>query len=145
MRPPRTAIVTFNLVAWDGRAQKVARSLAEAGWDAWLVGGSETGRRETSTLGRAHVVKLPGRIAAEGWRRRHLTEFEGEGESSDVRTECGLGPDVALLVYPGAVGPARGLATVVAALPKLEDVHFALQVISRHRYVLELEQQAGDC
>jgi glycogen synthase len=255
MRPPRTVIVTFNLVAWDGRAQKVARSLAEAGWDVWLVGGSETGLREISTLGRARVVKLPGRIPAEGWRRRHLIEFEqfdevlddlrpdvihahavealglavrvkrraeeegravtlvydvhdyiagvdrpdrtwrlamlveeathvasadgvmtlsepladlleqryelaerpvvvtlaaerrppeleGEGERSDVRTDCGLGPDVGLLVYPGAVGPARGLATVVAALPELEDVHFAMQVIARHQYVAEVERQA---
>jgi hypothetical protein len=57
MKPPRT-IMTFNRI-WDGRAQKLARSLADAGWHAWLIARSETDRRETFTLARANVIKLP--------------------------------------------------------------------------------------
>ena len=80
MNPPRTVIVTFNLAIWDGRAQKMARSLADGGWDTWLVGRSETDRRETSRLGRATMIRLPGRWPAQGWRRKHLVEFEGFAE-----------------------------------------------------------------
>ena len=256
MSPPRTVIVTFNLAVWDGRAQKMARSLAGAGWDAWLVGRSETGHQETSTLGGAGMIRLPGRPPAAGWGRRHLVEFDRfdevlddlrpdvihahavetlglavrvkrraqerdravklvydahedisgvhrpdptwrlamlveeskhigmadgvitvneqlaellrrrydlsespvvvtlaaerrppilgqDGHLSDVRSDCGLGPDAPLLVYAGAVGPARGLATVVAALRELEGVHFALMVIARHGYVVDVERRAS--
>src|SRR5260370_42286479 len=51
---------------------------------------------------------------------RRPPELEEDGELSDVRADCGLSPDAGLLVYPGAVGPARGLATVVTALTELE-------------------------
>jgi glycogen(starch) synthase len=256
VKPPRTVIVMVDPV-WDGRAQKMARSLADAGWDAWLIARSETGRPDISALGRANVMKLPGRMPAEGWRRKHLVEFDmfdevlddlrpdvihahavealglavrvkrraeeagravklvydaheyiagvdrpdatwrlamlveeskhigladgvltvieplaellreqyglvesplvvtlaaerhppqlkDDGEVSDVRSDCGLGAKDELLVYVGAVAPARGLATVVSALKELEGVHFAVQVASRHRYVVALEQQADE-
>ena len=255
MKPPTAVMVTTAFVPLDGRAQKIARSVANAGWDTWLIGRSETGRLEISTLGRAHVIKLAARPPAEGWGRRHLIDFEmfdevlddlrpdllhahdvdtlglaarvrrqaeragrtvklvydaheyvagverpdttwrlamlveesrhigrvdavitvieplagrlreryclietptvvknaPEGrplpvetdqKASDVRSDCRLGPEAELLVYSGAVSPARGLSTVVASLPELERVHLALQVASRHRYVVELEQQA---
>ena len=64
------------------------------------------------------------------------------GSRASVRTDCGLAPDVPLLVYSGAVAPLRGLATVVAALPQLPGVHFAVQVGARHQYVLALVEQA---
>lgn len=44
----------------------------------------------------------------------------------NLREDCGLGPDVPLLVYSGAIAPQRGIATVIAALPKLQDVHLAI-------------------
>jgi glycogen(starch) synthase len=45
-----------------------------------------------------------------------------------VRAACRLGADVPLLVHSGAVGPTRGLLTVVEALPKLYDLHAAFVV-----------------
>lgn len=47
---------------------------------------------------------------------------------SGVRDRCHLAPEVPLLVHSGAVGPARGLLTVIEALPKLYDLHAALVV-----------------
>ncbi|MFJ4844336.1 MULTISPECIES: glycosyltransferase [unclassified Streptomyces] len=47
---------------------------------------------------------------------------------SGVRDHCHLAPEVPLLVHSGAVGPARGLLTVIEALPKLYDLHAALVV-----------------
>jgi glycosyltransferase involved in cell wall biosynthesis len=44
----------------------------------------------------------------------------------DVRSAVGLGPDTALLVYSGGVTPARGIDTVVRALPLLPEVHLAV-------------------
>jgi glycosyltransferase involved in cell wall biosynthesis len=257
MKPPTAVMLTSAFVSWDGRAQKVARSIADAGWDVWLIGRSELDRHEIFALGGAKVIELPAQIPIEGWRRRHLVEFEtfddvlddlrpglvhahdvdtlglgarikrraeeqgravkliydaheyvagverldatwrlamlveesnhigladgvitvieplaerlrqryglselpvvvknapernppqlgGDDELSDIRSDCGLGADAELLVYVGSVSPARGLSTVVSALEKLEGVHFALQVGSRHRYVTALEQQASE-
>lgn len=45
-----------------------------------------------------------------------------------VRARCHLAADVPLLVHSGSAGPARGLLTVVDALPKLYDLHAALVV-----------------
>jgi glycosyltransferase involved in cell wall biosynthesis len=45
---------------------------------------------------------------------------------SDVRTACGLSPDIPLLVYAGGLAPARGLATAVEGLADLAEVHLAL-------------------
>lgn len=46
----------------------------------------------------------------------------------DLRDRLGLDADVPLLVYSGGCAPARGLATVVDALPALPGVHLALVV-----------------
>lgn len=46
----------------------------------------------------------------------------------DLRARCGVGPSTPLLVYSGSASPQRGLATVVAALPLLPEVHLALVV-----------------
>jgi glycosyltransferase involved in cell wall biosynthesis len=46
----------------------------------------------------------------------------------DLRQLCGVGEKTPLLVYGGSATPQRGLATVVAALPKLDGVHLALVV-----------------
>src|SRR3989440_3514037 len=252
---PKIAMVTGNLVAWDGRAQKIARSLRAAGCDVTLIGRSSTGFREAFLLGEVNVVELPPRASSGGWRQRHLVDLAmllplldelepdvvhahgvetlglavagklrrksagqrvrviydaqehvagvdrpdptwrlamlveehrhiadvdgvmtvseplaellqeryglrekpvvvknaperssraaASGDAFlDVRAECRLDPEVPLLVYSGAVAPARGLATVVAALTQLDGVHLALQVAERHRYVTALERQA---
>ncbi|MEV4825860.1 glycosyltransferase family 4 protein [Micromonospora sp. NPDC049274] len=44
----------------------------------------------------------------------------------DLRARCGIGPDVPLLAYSGAVAPVRGVDVAVEALPKLSGVHLAL-------------------
>ncbi|MFF3731539.1 glycosyltransferase family 4 protein [Streptomyces sp. NPDC002476] len=46
----------------------------------------------------------------------------------DLREQCGIGPDVPLVVYSGSPGPQRGLGEMVEALPYLEGVHIALVV-----------------
>ncbi len=45
-----------------------------------------------------------------------------------VRSACGLGPDLPLLVYCGSTAPQRGLATAVDGLAHLPGVHLALVV-----------------
>ncbi len=44
----------------------------------------------------------------------------------DLRGLCGIGPEVPLLAYSGAIAPVRGVDVAVAALPKLPEVHLAL-------------------
>lgn len=44
----------------------------------------------------------------------------------DLRTAIGLAGEVPLIVYSGAITPARGIQTAVAALPHLPGVHLAL-------------------
>ncbi|MBD3785254.1 MAG: glycosyltransferase, partial [Micrococcales bacterium] len=49
--------------------------------------------------------------------------------SRDLRAEAGVGPDVPLAVYSGAVSPARGLDTVVRALVEVPDLHLAVVAV----------------
>ncbi|MBS2966044.1 glycosyltransferase [Actinocrinis puniceicyclus] len=54
---------------------------------------------------------------------------EGPGcpaPARDLRADCGLGPDVPLLVYSGGMSPRRGVATAIEALAGLAGVHLAL-------------------
>ncbi|MFS3127237.1 glycosyltransferase family 4 protein [Nocardioides sp. Bht2] len=63
--------------------------------------------------------------------------------SADIRTSCGLGPDVPLLVYSGAAAPQRGLTTMIEALPLLPGVHAALVVnLPPNNYVQEVIELA---
>ncbi|WDZ87819.1 glycosyltransferase family 4 protein [Micromonospora cathayae] len=48
------------------------------------------------------------------------------GPVPDLRALCGIGSDVPLLAYSGAVAPVRGVDVVVEALPALAGVHLAL-------------------
>src|SRR5437867_3472813 len=73
----RVLMLTANLVAWDARVRKMARTAAEAGWDVTVISRSRTGRREESTIGGARVLELPVRSAADDWHGRHLPHFEG--------------------------------------------------------------------
>ncbi|NLU78844.1 glycosyltransferase family 4 protein [Micromonospora sp. HNM0581] len=51
------------------------------------------------------------------------------GAASDVRQQCGLAPEVPLLVYSGAVAEQRGIATMIKGLVAMSDVHLALVVL----------------
>jgi glycosyltransferase involved in cell wall biosynthesis len=44
----------------------------------------------------------------------------------DLRTDCGIGPDVPLLAYVGGITPVRGVDIIIDALPHLPEVHVAL-------------------
>ncbi len=43
-----------------------------------------------------------------------------------LRADCGVGPEVPLLLYSGGMSPRRGVVTAVEALSGLPDVHLAL-------------------
>src|SRR2546421_211767 len=72
---PKIVMITVDLVAWDGRAQKIARSLRAAGCDVTLIGRSSTGFREAFLLREVNVVELPPRASSGGWRQRHLVDL----------------------------------------------------------------------
>lgn len=69
-----------------------------------------------------------------------------EGDDSpprDLRADCGIGPDVPLMVYSGAAAEQRGLRTMVQALPELPGVHVAFVVGKpQDRYVQSLVRDA---
>ena len=48
--------------------------------------------------------------------------------ATDIRTACGLEPDVPLVVYSGAAAAQRGMGVMVEAMPMLESVHVAFVV-----------------
>jgi glycosyltransferase involved in cell wall biosynthesis len=64
-----------------------------------------------------------------------------EGQPT-VRRAAGVDPDVPLMVYGGVVNPARGLQTVIKALPLLEGVHLALIVNNRGHAIRHLQTLA---
>ncbi|MEI6648120.1 MAG: glycosyltransferase family 4 protein [Actinomycetes bacterium] len=52
---------------------------------------------------------------------------EGQQPASrNLRQDCGIGSDVPLMVYSGAVAPQRGVATAVDALHLLPNVHLVV-------------------
>ncbi|WP_162458327.1 glycosyltransferase [Pseudactinotalea terrae] len=55
------------------------------------------------------------------WQSEGTTEVDG-----GVRSACGLDDAVPLLVYSGVVTPARGVETIIDALPAMNDVHVAV-------------------
>ncbi|MFJ5218258.1 glycosyltransferase [Streptomyces sp. NPDC088354] len=67
-------------------------------------------------------------LAARPAVARNAPPSSASSSRSGVRDRCHLAPEVPLLVHSGAVGPARGLLTVIEALPKLYDLHAALVV-----------------
>ncbi|MFU8873788.1 glycosyltransferase family 4 protein [Micromonospora sp. SL4-19] len=50
------------------------------------------------------------------------------GGGPDIRSACGLGPDVPLVVYSGAAAAHRGMGVMVEAMPRLPGVHVAFVV-----------------
>lgn len=57
-----------------------------------------------------------------------LASAADETSPLSVREEAGVAEGVPLIVYGGAVKPARGINTVVEALPLLQGVHLAIVV-----------------
>ncbi|MGX1548432.1 glycosyltransferase [Streptomyces adustus] len=66
-----------------------------------------------------------------------VREVIGAGRSTaSVRTACGLGPEVPLMVYSGWIGRERGVDAVIDGLPELPGFHLAL-VVGRTTPLLE--------
>ena len=72
-------------------------------------------------------------------------ETPADADVTPIRDVVGLAPDVPLVVYGGGVNRARGLHTVVEALPALPGVHLA--IVSRGNAVtaelLDLAERLG--
>jgi len=62
--------------------------------------------------------------------------------AGSIRQDLGLGPQVPIMVYGGGINTARGLHTVVAALPQLPGVHFVMVHNFHSHVVKDLESQA---
>ena len=62
-------------------------------------------------------------------------ESPADAEVTSIRDMVGVPADVPLVVYGGGVNPARGLHTMVQALPALPGVYFA--IVSRGNSVTE--------
>ncbi len=70
---------------------------------------------------------------------------EGQKPSMrNLRADIGIGSDVPLMVYSGAVAPQRGIQTALAALQNLEGVHLALIANPKSKSVIDLVESAGD-
>ena len=60
-----------------------------------------------------------------------------------LRDEAGVGPDVPLAVYSGALSAARGVQTAVAALGELADLHLAVVTVPfPHPFAAQLRDTA---
>lgn len=74
--------------------------------------------------------------------------YAGDATPEDgpsIRATLGVGPDVPVMVYSGSASPARGLETMVEALPRLPDVVCALVVNKPESdYVRSLVARAGE-
>lgn len=68
--------------------------------------------------------------------------IDDTGDVPSLRAVTGVPDAAGLLVYAGGVNPARGVQTVIAALPHLEDCHLALVINRTSHVVAELEQMA---
>lgn len=69
---------------------------------------------------------------------------QGMGSSRSLRDECGIGPDVTLAVYSGALSAARGVDTAVEALGLLPDLHLAVVAVPYpHPMAARLKQIAA--
>jgi glycosyltransferase involved in cell wall biosynthesis len=70
---------------------------------------------------------------------------DGQEESSrNLRSDIGIGADVPLMVYSGAVAPQRGIQTALAALPSLPGVHLVLIANPANKSVQDLVASAPE-
>jgi len=62
----------------------------------------------------------------------------------NLREDCGIGPDVPLIVYSGAVAPQRGIGTVIEGIRLMPDVHFALIANPENASVQDFVEKGRD-
>lgn len=66
--------------------------------------------------------------------------FEGQAPAvRNLRADIGVGPDVPLMVYSGAVAPQRGVQTAAAALADLPGVHLVVIANPKNQTVFDLQ------
>ena len=65
-----------------------------------------------------------------------------ERSARNLRKDIGVGSDVPLMVYSGAVAPQRGIQTALAALPELPGVHLVLIANPKNKSVQDLVASA---
>ena len=91
----------------------------------------------------APMLHVPG-----GEHDEHEDAESGAAEAGEeppsLRKACGLGEDVPLLVYSGAVSPMRGIATMIEGLPELPDAHVAVVRGADTEFTRALEKQAEE-
>src|SRR2546421_1899863 len=124
----RVITLTPNVVTWDARVHKTARSLVEAGWDVTVIGRAPAGGRSGDPVGNARVIALPVRGVAEGWRSRHLLRFDGlEAVLDEVKPDVihahgveTLGPAVEAKRHAAQAG--GGVSVLYDALDHVEGV-----------------------
>lgn len=111
-------------------------------------------QHEREFIHRANAVVTVSRSIAELVAERHAlaarptvvenTPIAGVGPAPRaVRDVVGVGPEAALLVYSGRVARARGVHTVVTALPALPGVHLVLVCVENCAEVTDLLTLAG--
>jgi glycosyltransferase involved in cell wall biosynthesis len=59
-----------------------------------------------------------------------------------IREECGLLDGTPLLVYAGAIAPARGVDVAIDAIAQIPGAHLAVVAGKRNKYVIDLEEHA---
>ena len=67
-----------------------------------------------------------------------------ERAERNLRADLGIGAEIPLMVYSGAVAPQRGIQTALAALPDLPGVHLALIANPRNKSVMDLVASAPE-
>jgi len=67
-----------------------------------------------------------------------------ERSQRNLRSDIGIGADVPLMVYSGAVAPQRGIQTALAALRDMPGVHLVLIANPKNKSVIDLVESAPD-
>ena len=62
----------------------------------------------------------------------------------NLRSDIGVGKDVPVMVYSGAVAPQRGVDTAAQALSELPDVHLVIIANPKNQTVIELTQKYSE-
>jgi glycosyltransferase involved in cell wall biosynthesis len=78
-------MLVANGVVGDSRVQKIARSMAEAGWSVTLVGRAPGGRTERFALGGADVVLVPVPKTVSGYERSRVRQGQGRTDAAERR------------------------------------------------------------
>ena len=67
---------------------------------------------------------------------------DGQQPSSrNLRNDCGIGDDVPVLIYSGALAPQRGVQTALEALAELPDVHLVVVTNPANQSIKDLQEK----